>query len=253
MKKLVLLLAGLAATGPTFAADMPIKAVRPAVPLAYNWTGFYAGLNAGYAWGRSNISSTLDPVLTLNRQTVGEAASPSLDPNGFIGGGQIGYNYQVNQFVLGLEADFDYFHLSDSQASTTTYPVLGGTFNSYAAVRTDWLFTLRPRLGYAVDNFLIYGTGGLAVTRVKYDEAFSDFTGAVDNFSVSETKTGWTAGGGVEYALRNNWSLKAEYLYAHFGSISAAPLFSTSTSTLFRHDVPLNANIVRVGANYKFN
>lgn len=256
MKKLVIALAGLAITGSAWAADIPVKAPAykaPAVAPIYNWTGFYVGANAGYGWGHSDITSFLDPIATLNRQTIGIAASPSLRPSGFTGGLQAGYNYQVNRIVFGLETEIDYFHLSDSQGSTTAYPVLGGNFTVNSSVKTDWLFTLRPRIGYAVDRFMVYGTGGLAVTRVKYDVTLTDTFGTNDIFSAAQTKAGWTAGGGLEYALGNHWTVKGEYLYTHFDSLTAAPTFTGAAATVFRHEVPLNASIVRVGANYKFD
>lgn len=125
-------------------------------------------------------------------------------------------------------------------------------------MKTDWLFTARPRVGYLMGNALVYGTGGLALTNIRYNENFDDgppFPLDIESSSISRTKAGWTVGGGVEYAIANPWTVKLEYLYADFGSISTTgtDIFLGAPFTTFSHSVTLKTNIVRVGLNYKFN
>jgi outer membrane immunogenic protein len=238
------------------AADMSVKAPvykAPMVVSSYSWTGLYIGVNAGGAWGKSDITTFLTGIFGVNTTAVGIADSPSLKPNGFTGGVQGGYNYQIGNIVLGIELDLNYLGLKDSLSGTFPYPGLGGgTFTVSNSVQTDWLFTARTRIGYAFDRALIYATGGLAVTNVRYNESFNDVFATSENSSISANKTGWTAGGGLEYAMTNNWSAKAEYLYANFGSVNSA-VHAINAPVTFHHEARLTTNIVRAGLNYKFD
>jgi outer membrane immunogenic protein len=150
--------------------------------------------------------------------------------------------------------DFNALGLSDSRSVTTTYiSAPATTFTINQSVKTDWLFTARPRIGWTVDNWLLYVTGGLAVTELKYANTFTDTFGpAFESGSVSQTKVGWVVGESVEYGLTRNWSVKAEYLYIDFGDVSSSGVISTETDTL-SHSADLKANIVRGGINYRFN
>jgi outer membrane immunogenic protein len=187
---------------PAAAADLYGKApAYAAAPFnAYNWNGFYVGVNLGYQWGK----------------VTNWAASPA----GVMGGGQAGYNWQFNQFVLGLEAD-----LQGSAANDT-----------FAAFKfsNPWFGTVRGRAGYAMNNVLIYLTGGLA-----YGGGRIEFAG------ISETQThiGWTLGGGVEVGLTPNWSAKAEYLYVRLDDRSYV---------LTGVNNGLQSNVFRLGVNYRF-
>ncbi len=193
--------------------------------------------------------------------------SASLDPTGFVGGAQIGYNWQfAPTWVLGVEADFQAFNLSGSvdrtilEATSELTPQV-----THTKVSADWLFTLRGRLGYAFDRLFVYGTGGLAVAKVNFQQT-NAFPGRfpgdpalfqADSFSASDTKTGWTAGGGVEYAFLNNWSVKAEYLHVDLGSISGISttpgLVAPFLPIQYSHTTDFKADIVRAGINYRFN
>lgn len=238
-------------SAPAGAADLRMPVNAPPMATAFDWTGFYAGVNAGYVWGNSDVVSAIDPT-SINRQALSTAASPSLDPGGATGGVQAGYNFQMNSLIFGLEADFNAFALRDSSAVSQAYPVGGGGFSVNTKVSADWLLTVRPRIGYAAGAFLIYGTGGLAATKLKHELQFSDSFGFFDHTNASKTRIGWTAGLGFEYAYSTRWTLKAEYLHTDFGSLSLAPRFLNSAVTTFRHSVPLTANVVRVGLNYRF-
>jgi outer membrane immunogenic protein len=226
---------------------------------AYNWSGWYAGVNVGGSWGQSDVSSLIVSPggvnITANQALISATNSPRLKPDGFTGGGQFGYNYQAGAWVLGVEADFDYLGLRSSRTNTVPFPN-GGTFTTFNSVKTDWLFTLRPRAGYAFDRTLLYVTGGLAVTEIKYVGTYADFINETSASTFSKTKAGWTVGAGVEHAFTNAWSAKVEYLYTDFGTTSVAdPSFNNAggqTPRTFTHDVHLKTNTVRAGLNYHF-
>ena len=178
--------------------------------------------------------------------------------SGFTGGGQVGYNWQVNSAVFGGELDFDSFHLRASRNGTGIYSGYAGNnpsgpFTVTNSVSTDWLFTARGRVGWAFNDWLVYATGGLAMTNLSATNTYSDAIPTNANWNTSATKLGWTIGGGLEWAMNRNWSVKAEYLYLNFNSINAlgvvnnvgyASAISTSTD--------LTAQIARAGINYKF-
>lgn len=214
MKRVILAcMSVLALGGVAAAADLPPAAApgpyykAPAYNPAYNWSGFYLGINGGGGWGRSN-SITTGPLNT----------------SGGLAGGTIGYNYQINQVVLGVEGDIDW---ADINAS-----------NAFGKVSDDWLSTIRGRLGFAADRFLPYVTGGAA---------FGDVKASVPGFaSTDTTNAGWTAGGGIEFAIAGNWTAKAEYLYVDLGNISYTTVPGSSENVSYR------ANIGRVGLNYRF-
>jgi outer membrane immunogenic protein len=255
----------LGTSGSAFAADMPVKAPPPAPPpfLVATWTGFYVGLNAGGNWGTSNRStevvtpgnffdSTCFPPISscfVNTIDVQNAGAQKTDTRGFVGGGQVGYNWQTDNIVLGIETDFEYFR-SAGTSSKTVAVVSGspGTVTVTSSISTDWLYTLRPRLGWAVNNWLFYATGGLAVSNLKPSWTYSDShfgTSAAGSFS--NTKTGWTVGGGVEAMLPNRWVVGVEYLFVKFNNVSSTvPIFIAGPPPQnFSHSADLETNIVR--------
>ncbi|MDB5551830.1 MAG: outer membrane protein Omp31 precursor [Rhizobium sp.] len=225
MRKVTLALAALlGTTALAAAADLPSRGYAPAPVYAapiFTWTGFYIGVNAGYGGDKNSYS--------ING--LGNIAS--ITSGGFIGGGQIGYNYQFlgTAFVLGLEADLQ---ATNIEGKVT---ILGLGIGS----KLDYLGTVRARLGYAfTDRALIYATGGLAYGRVK--------TNIANIISFGGTNTGWTAGAGIEYALTQNWSLKTEYLYVDLGSKSSFLGLGNLSVGVKNHE-----HIVRAGLNYRFN
>jgi outer membrane immunogenic protein len=260
------------ALGPVMAADMgqppapaPVYTKAPMMPV-YSWTGGYIGVNAGYAWGDSEVSTTtLSPPASYfavsSVPAIATAGAQAVKPNGFTGGAQIGYNWQASSStVLGVEVDFQSFRLLSTVASAAAYPCCAGTgFAIAQGVQTDWLATFRARLGYLVTpSTLLYVTGGGAVTNFQGAFAFVDTFGpAVELGSFNTTKLGWTVGGGVEWAMWSGWSAKAEYLFVSFPTVT-----TTSTNLVvggvavptqtFTHSADLDANIVRLGLNYKF-
>jgi outer membrane immunogenic protein len=211
------------------AADIPYRAPPPVYvppPPIFTWTGFYIGGQVGGAWGTGgNHLTAFDPV-------TGTFVDTSFGgrPSGVIGGGHVGFNYQIpgwNWFsssgiVIGLEGTVDGASLS--KTTVITFPVAfgGGTLTAHSTA--DIQGSIRGRLGVAWDRALIYATGGVAFAGVNSDLSLRGFNAAGMPFfasaSRSNTRTGWTVGGGIEYALTNNWSIGAEYRYSDFGTIS---------------------------------
>ncbi len=201
------------------AADLPRAPVyKEAAYVApvFSWTGPYVGINGGYSWGRSNWDGF---------------ASGTANTNGGLVGLTLGYNWQTGRAVFGLEGDIDWTNIRGS--FTNAACPLG------CETRNSWLGTVRGRLGYSFDRVLPYVTGGLAVGDIRANPA--GFAG------VTDTKAGWTVGGGIEAALTNNWTAKAEYLYVDLGTIGcSAAACGATTNVAFR------THLLRAGLNYKF-
>jgi outer membrane immunogenic protein len=197
--------------------------------------------------------------------------SQSMTSNGFTGGLQGGANYQWGPWVVGIEADIQSFHLRNSFAFGPIRPTPNPiTLISRGSVDTNWLATVRPRVGFAFANVLVYATGGVAFT--KQNNTFNDvlvttgggpFTGTVGAFAVTSSRdVGWTAGGGIEYAVAPQWSLKAEYLHLDFGSETASAGATNQpppalcpcgfTGAVLAATTHLRADLVRVGLNWRF-
>jgi outer membrane immunogenic protein len=273
MKFLILGSVALAAmiAGPAMAADMPLKA-PPLAPI-YSWTGFYIGANVGYSWGRAR-SLYNDPNFPNNDAPALNPLSQRLD--GVIGGGQIGYNWQVNKtWVLGLEADIQG---SGERGSASFYDpysvgvdcdVFCSSVSGTMKVALDWFGTARARAGVLVTpTTLLYATGGLAFGGINASGTITDacFTGrppactpASWGFSNTTTRLGWTAGAGVEGAVPNttNWTWKLEYLYLNLGSVSGNGLEAGVGGDFgplpYTWSARVTDNILRVGANYHFH
>jgi outer membrane immunogenic protein len=201
------------------AADMPVRAYTKAPLYAppYNWTGLYAGVNAGYGWTKSM--------------------------NGVIGGGQIGYNWQTSNIVLGFEADID----ASGQRGTKNVTNTTGAISLSETDKMNYFGTARARLGVAMDRWLPYVTGGLAYTSVNRNG--SAVAGAAGTYSATDTKMGYAVGAGVEYAFSHNWSAKLEYLFLGYNGNTNTYALAPATSVSYGQ---LSDNIVRIGANYHF-
>jgi outer membrane immunogenic protein len=226
---------------PALGADMPVKAPPPLVATA-SWTGFYVGGNFGYSWG------DLSGNLTLNGNPI---YSSSVNVDGVIGGGQIGYNWQTGNFVLSLEADIQASGQSVDATQSYSLPVAGAPaipVLDSETIKLTYFGTVRGRLGYTQEGWLLFVTGGWA-----YGEETNNGTrtqaGIVHPFSISNFANGWTIGGGVEKAFDKNWSWKAEYLYVDLGNwntVGVAPQGIIASSAKFTD------NIFRLGVNYRF-
>jgi opacity protein-like surface antigen len=237
-------------------------AEAPPPPAVHDWSGFYIGMNAGVAWGQFDpMTSTVKassitlagPVSLINaagRQTGG--------PSGFSGGAQAGYNWQAGSWIAGVESDVSYLHLnfpSRTYVPFTPFNTNTGVINAYD--NANWVATLRPRLGFAAGDWLYYVTGGLAVTQFDDDFALTTvLAGGSYRFAQSAALTGlhvgYAAGGGVEYAIDNNWSARAEYQHVGFGRFTAKQISSSDTTQPVTQSAELNADIVRLGLDYRF-
>jgi outer membrane immunogenic protein len=241
------------------AADMPPGVIYPAMyPVAtapFTFTGFYAGANVGGVLGGSKYLETPNGAFGGLAPGVAAVGTSSAAPRGVIGGLEAGYNWQLGHFVLGVETDFSGWDMSANSGVTGVGNplLLTSTISSSATVNSSWLYTLRPRIGFANGNMLTYLTAGLAVTNLRFSESvYVTPSGPSLTGSMSTTEVGWVAGGGVEYALSYNWFIKAEYLYASFSNQNAAqtsPGFPAFTGTATAN---LNANIIRGGFDYRF-
>jgi len=217
------------AGGSALAADLPNQKAPPVYmppPPAFSWSGLYIGGQVGYQWG------TLTPNLVT---PGGPAALPSSNNSGVVGGAHIGYNYQVSQLVFGLEGDVDGTGYNGGNATGA----LAYTTNEYVEA------SIRGRVGFAWDRVLFYGTGGAA-----FGDFNNTYTGPGGVDSVWDTRVGWTAGGGIEYAVTDNWSLRAEYRYTDFGYFNDPLTASIPGDSVSRHETD---NRVQVGFSYKFD
>jgi outer membrane immunogenic protein len=263
-----------------FAADMPVKAMKAPPPVYLGWTGWYLGVNAGYidSVGRTNTDATiLTSSTAANSFDIAATATNQFNngPDGLLGGGQAGYNYQFSpSFVAGLEADIQGTTLRRDFSATGTagqpfFPTWVTTTN--VSNRLDYLGTVRGRVGVTpTANLLIYSTGGLAYggvrssTQIAFNNTGFGAVPGTSSGSFSDTRFGWTAGGGFEWMFSPNWSAKLEYLYYDLGSASyptggyAVDVSPTNfpgfgiESIATRTTTRFEGNIVRVGVNYKF-
>jgi outer membrane immunogenic protein len=254
---------------PATAADMPVKAPPPVVEV-WTWDGWYAGINGGYSWGRSETTGTFyhnvtGALLATSQQTI--------KLNGPIFGGQIGFNRQRGNWVWGLEADGQWSGQKGDGIFSCPVPVAppGGPCNPITAgagagvaptatfnQKLEWFVTLRGRLGVLVQpNWLAYATGGLAIGHIETNGVLSGFTGAQvptsASFSYDNTKFGWTVGGGIEGRLSRNWTAKLEYIYADYGTVSGTAFLLTANPPLrVEFDSRVTDHVLRVGLNYKW-
>jgi outer membrane immunogenic protein len=278
----------LALAGTAFAADLPSSAPAPVTPPPPPiWTGFYAGVNAGGSFGGNGAVTTTDypayffgPTWTTEVATSSALANAVLGHNkvGFIGGGQIGYNYQYDaSWVIGFETDIQGIAGSNSSASAfgtgipADYPNETIVSSNVSTQSTQYLGTVRGRLGYlATPTLLAYATGGLAYGGVKssanINQAILDTYGAdpgsyASSGNYSGTRTGWVVGGGLEWMFAPNWSLKAEYLHYDLGratyALSPLTYYGGFTEALYasapQASTRFNGNVVRAGISYHFN
>lgn len=222
------------------AADLPTKAPAYAPPPApISWTGFYVGLNAGAAWQQANAEYGASGAEGCSGCFPGNRANGA----GFIGGGQIGYNWQIAPaWVLGLEAD-----ISGLSGKATGEQADTGKGNSLEA-RINWLSTIRARAGWLMNpDTMLYVTGGFAFGEVKNTVDFNGLHG--DPFttkSVSKTKGGWTVGGGMEHMINRNWTVGIEALWVDLGNTTGVA--AGGKTTQFKN----TAAIARLKVNYKF-
>ena len=237
MKKFVISAAvAMSLATPALAADMAVKAPPPApLPVIYDWSSFYIGANGG--WGQSH--SCLDFVTA-----VGTVASGCGDRSGGVAGGQIGYRWQTNQFVFGLEAQGDWANLRNTRVS-----LLNPTLSTTA--KTDGIGLFTGQIGWAWNASLLYVKGGAAVTSNHLD-VFDNITG-LGLFSASNTRWGGTVGVGYEYGFAPNWSVGVEYDHLWMGNANNS--FSVADPRLaavLNDRISQDVDMVTVRVNYRF-
>jgi len=240
----------LAAVSLANAADLAVKA-PPMVAAApvYNWSGFYLGGHVGWGW-MDNDSTVVTGSASF---PVGFAFTSQSD-SGFLGGGQIGVNWQFGQWVLGLEGDLSGTDIKACARSLS--PLVAGTFSD-ACLSVNWTATVAPRLGIAINNWLLYGKFGFAWGDFSSRSTTTNAAGTVTAITTGgETRTGWVGGVGLEYGFSNNWSLKLEYNFIDFGTDtvtrnSLAPATGVVTPLLRTNDTQVQE--VKIGLNYRFN
>jgi iron complex outermembrane recepter protein len=238
---------------PVFAAETSRPTITKATPASWapptavNWTGVYVGVNGGFTYGGSDWTDS-----------VTGGSSDYFSTMGFVFGGTVGANYQAGPWVFGVEGDGDWADSNGYGTFTTTSTT--GLCAGGCITNNSWLATARGRVGYAFDRFLVYGTGGAAFGNIQAHFSNDPVTTSME--------TGWTAGGGLEYALGSGWSAKAEYLFVDLGNGScttdcaiqnpaalgnpdpnASPLGSPTIPNIA---VKFNESVVRAGLNYKF-
>jgi outer membrane immunogenic protein len=261
----------MAATTVASAADMAPRYTKAPPPIVevWTWDKFYVGVNGGYSWGRSDTSGTFYNNVTGVQLSPTQSGNINLD--GWVFGGQIGKNWQFNNWVVGLEADGQWTNEKGGRNFTcVTGPVggacstiTGGPLAGVAPTTTfdqeiSWFATFRPRVGALVTpSALLYVTGGLAVAGIKTNGVISGFTAGQVPTSVAwsndQTKWGWVIGAGLEARLGGNWTGKIEGLYMDYGSVSSSPALITSSPQLrFDYTSKVTDVVLRAGVNYHF-
>lgn len=238
MKKVLLATSALILASPAFGADLRMPAKGPvimaAAPVPFSWTGCYIGAHAGYGWGRIAVTDPTPGIFAFaGNQTV------TANTQGFLAGGQAGCNYQfAGAWVVGLEGNLAWANLK----GTVDDPFFAGkNFSS----RTDWIADATGRIGYSFDRVLVYGKGGGAWAHNRFDQIV--FLGTATG---TETRFGWTAGAGIEYAFTDNWSAKLEYNHYDFGSRQVT--LAVPGNGPFPMIVDQRIDTVKVGINYRF-
>ena len=262
------------------AADLPVfEPVPEAIlaPVSYDWSGFYLGVHGGYGWGDPDPELTIESDPALN-PPCGECIATLIDRegslDGFLGGAQIGYNAQLDRFVVGIEGDASWSGIDGDEFVATTLPAgVGGIgsravdFESQASADVNWLATIRGRAGIALDRVLVFATGGAAVAEVESNYTISitggtqpsglplPIVGRTFGFGDDKTLAAWTVGGGLEFAATQHVTIKAEYLFMDFDDIDSAAVDTENGSlSPFSYDAHTDVllHTAKLGVNWKF-
>jgi outer membrane immunogenic protein len=258
MRKKFLLAAATAVafTGSAFAADLgapPPPPVYVPPPPVSPWTGFYIGGQIGGAWGSGALGNFngFDPFTgTFINTSLGGT------PSGVIGGGHVGYQVQINQWVVGVEGSVDGTSLR--KTAVASFPIFLGGSTLTTQTTADIQGSIRGKLGIVWDRFMIYGTGGVAFGGFNTDFQIAALSGTVvppffasNNFST--TRVGWTAGGGAQYAVTPNWWVFVEYRFSDFGTIRNGAFPNLPSGVFFNGERRIEENQVQAGFSYKFD
>ena len=251
--------------GASVAADIPrpVYKAAPALAPSFNWSGFYGGIHAGYGWTDRNVDVGIIDPSGVTQAVAADGGTPlsySINRDGYVVGGQLGYNRQFNRWLAGWEIDLSAtgFNGSSTVFTPTCPNFCGGPNTSTVSQDMDWFGTVRARFGYTEGPWLVYGTGGLAYGHVKYDYLLTNapFGGPLTmSKSESHVEVGWTAGAGFEYGF-GPWSAKLEYLYYDLGTRAVGvsnPLAPPALGVQLVPNYSNSGSIVRVGLNHKLN
>jgi outer membrane immunogenic protein len=222
----------LACTADALAADIPTPSASVPLPAAvYNWTGFYIGINGGYGTGNSNWSD--GPVGTTG----------GFSTSGFLAGGTVGANYQIGQYVFGIEGDGDWTNLHGNSGSTCGAISAVVPPPDACQTQSERLATVRGRFGYAFDRTLLYGAAGAAFGNIQTS---LNPPATFDN----NIAAGWTVGAGLEFGLTQNWTTKVEYLFVDLpnGACTTVGNCGGAAGSI----VSFNESVVSAGVNFKF-
>lgn len=255
MKLKLIAAALLASTSIAAAADMPARTYTkaPVVSPAFNWTGFYVGVHAGYGWGNSKSVAT-NGTLPF---PAGSVTSNDLD--GWLAGGQLGYNYQFSpNWLIGIEGDMAGTGIKGSTSGFSTVGGFTTTRFQTSNLDVNWLATVTGRLGYVAGPALLYVKGGVAFGEFSANSRTVNPAAGNALIATSnggETRTGWTVGAGAEWAFAGNWSTKIEYNYVDFGTDSISrdvTYFVGAGPNPLLRDASTHLHLVKVGLNYRF-
>jgi outer membrane immunogenic protein len=264
MKKLFLGSVTLVALGlgTAFAAERLVPAYTPPPPPApvYTWSGCYVGASAGSSTGSSQhfatAGSTFNGGVPNNVIPPGTAITDSFDVSGFIGGFQGGCNWQWGAWVFGIEGDGSATNKSGQAFNSGLVPLFAPEVNWVSQTQERWLVTARGRLGWTIwDKTMVYATGGAAWAKIDTSEWVfaANGTGPIrTGHQESNVRSGWTVGGGAEYALGYGWSVKGEYLYVKFDDFTTFTTGPFAPVNASPREVRLEDHIFRAGMNYKF-
>lgn len=227
----------------------------------YNWSGFYVGATAGGAWSKDRVElDAAGSYLGADASEFSALGSTVLNQSSGIFGAKVGFNSQLDHWVLGLEGDWSSlrFRQSTQIFGRPFFDKSSGYYASFnESASSDWVATIRGRAGYAFDRALVYGTAGLALGNQRlsvseYDHApFGSGDGSSSAYG-SGVKAGWAAGGGIDYALTDNWILSAEYLHIDLGKVDATGHIDAGNTAVLNYSTSLESDIVRAGIAYKF-
>lgn len=230
-----------------YAADMPTKAPAYAPIAMYNWTGFYVGGQVGGGWFSSQTTN-IDPTRSFPAGFVDN----TINGSGFLGGGYAGYNYQINQFVIGIDGDYSWADLTGSGSDIS--PINLGTTTHDEKVK--WIATVTGRVGYAVNNWMFFGKGGWAWAGFDGNSSTFNVLGVnTSNATSSETRDGWTLGTGVEWGFLPHWSAKLEYDYVKFNTSNfngTLTNVATGVVTTPARSATSDLSMVKLGVAYRF-
>lgn len=256
MKKLFFLgFAAATIAGPAMAADLATKASTYQAPVAaaFNWTGFYVGGHLGEGWEEDHVTN----VGTINSANFPFGATHKISPSGFLGGVQGGFNWQFSpNWLIGVEGDFSW---ADVKGEASSAGAVSLAVVSHYNEKVNWISTFTGRIGYVSNNWLLYGKAGWGWADTEGSSYTTNAAGAITTTTTSgETRSGWVAGGGVEWGFLPNWTVKLEYDYLELGTDTTSsavtygttPPVLTGVTLLREHDTHIN--LLKAGINYRF-